>query len=99
VVRILLGGLLILSKHPIESHTSVKFASKGLPSALHHGDYWASKGFQLCLIKVPNVGTVRVINTHLIARYTSHGQEDGDDYVGVRWWLCRISAAPVQSVF
>lgn len=67
------------------------YDSRGIPNAVHHADYWARKGVQEIVLTSPAWPTpVRLLNTHLIARYTSHGQEAGDVYLGKLGFLVSI---------
>ena len=59
------------------------FGSRGLPLAIHHLDYWAKKGALVVTVRPDGGSPIRLVNTHLIARYTSHGQEHGDEYLGL----------------
>ena len=72
------SGLLTVSRHPITSTSFHQYSRGGNPLALRHADWWAGKGAGLTKIAVPGSGGIRIINTHLHARYR------GDRYKAVR---------------
>lgn len=72
------SGLLTVSRYPITNTSFHQYSRGGNPLALRHADWWAGKGAGLTTIATPGFGNVRIINTHLHARYR------GDHYKEVR---------------
>lgn len=74
----LLGsGLLIASRYPIKSERFEAFESTGKLHKVWHGDAWARKGALEVRVETP-LGGLRVVSTHLHARYGS------DEYLSVQ---------------
>lgn len=63
------SGLLLVSRHPIESDGFIRYAENGRPEAVHHGDWWAGKGLSLSTVRLPGGTLLQVGNTHMHARY------------------------------
>lgn len=63
------SGLLLASRFPVEAHGFVRFKSNGRPEMLHHGDWWAGKGFTLSRVTLPDGTSLYLGNTHFHARY------------------------------
>ena len=75
------SGLLVLSRRPFLGRPSfARFALRGLPQRIHHGDYWGGKGFVLARVAT-TAGPLTVLNTHLQAQYTP---DPIDEYRGIR---------------
>lgn len=72
------SGLLTVSRYPIEEAAFMRFSRGGDPLAFKQGDWWAGKGAGLITVTVPGLGPVRIINSHLHARYS------GDHYRELR---------------
>ena len=62
------SGLLVLSRHPIESIRFETFSLPARPPRLDHPDYYGGKGFVRARLRTPE-GIVNLIDTHLHARY------------------------------
>jgi endonuclease/exonuclease/phosphatase family metal-dependent hydrolase len=63
------GGLLILSRLPIESVRFESFSLRGEPErAVSNLEYLSGKGFATVTLRTP-LGPIALINTHLHARY------------------------------
>lgn len=62
------SGLLIASRYPIERVSFRPFRLAGRPHHTWHGDFYANKGILAARLKTP-IGSVRVADTHLHARY------------------------------
>ncbi|KAK4498529.1 hypothetical protein PRZ48_011187 [Zasmidium cellare] len=70
------GGLVILSKWPIEESSMVRYPLNGRPAAFFRGDWFVGKGVACARIRVGG-GVVEVFNTHLHAPYNEGaGKED-----------------------
>ncbi len=65
------GGLLLLSRWPLENARLQRFSLPQLPPRPDHPDYYVSKGFIDVRLATP-AGPVRLITTHLQARYGRH---------------------------
>jgi endonuclease/exonuclease/phosphatase family metal-dependent hydrolase len=62
------GGLLVLSRHPIERAVFEPFDLRGHAERMELGEYWSGKGF--VALRVDLAGTrLRLVDTHLHARY------------------------------
>jgi len=61
------SGLLVLSRHPIESVRFERYLLHGDPSV---GDYYGGKGFAELSLRTP-AGPLVLVDTHLHARYAS----------------------------
>lgn len=72
------SGLLTVSRHPIRETAFHRYTRGGNPFAVQHGDWWAGKGAGVATIEITGIGAIRIINTHLHARYA------GDHYREVR---------------
>jgi hypothetical protein len=59
----------VVSRFPVESEGFVRYSSNGYPWALSHGDWWAGKGFSLCVARLPDGTRLYLGDTHLHARY------------------------------
>jgi endonuclease/exonuclease/phosphatase family metal-dependent hydrolase len=64
------GGLLVLSRHPILDAKLVRYALRGRPERVDHGEYYGAKGYARVRVQTA-VGPVTLVDTHLHARYTS----------------------------
>lgn len=84
------SGLLTVSRYPIREAAFHRFTEGGNPLAVQHGDWWAGKGAGVVTIDVPDFGTIRVVNTHLHARYR------GDHYRSLRQGQLRELASVVD---
>ncbi len=62
------SGLLVLSRHPIESVRFETFSLPARPPRLDHPDYYGGKGFVRARLRTPE-GIVNFFDTHLHARY------------------------------
>ncbi|KAF2174207.1 hypothetical protein M409DRAFT_16474 [Zasmidium cellare ATCC 36951] len=76
------GGLVILSKWPIEESSMVRYPLNGRPAAFFRGDWFVGKGVACARIRIGGKGkgrggVVEVFNTHLHAPYNEGaGKED-----------------------
>lgn len=64
------GGLLILSRHPIQRASFEAFALRGYPERPLQGDYFGGKGYAHLSLRVGE-RNLSLIDTHLHARYPS----------------------------
>ncbi len=62
------GGLMTLSRRPIESTRFDRFGFRGDPERVAQGEFLGGKGFQTTVIEGDD-GPLTVINTHVHARY------------------------------
>ena len=62
------GGLMTLSRSPIQSAGFERFRFRGDPERLAQGEFLGGKGFQSLTIETDH-GPIEVVNTHLHARY------------------------------
>jgi endonuclease/exonuclease/phosphatase family metal-dependent hydrolase len=62
------GGLMVLSRIPIESSRFERFHFRGDPERIAQGEFLGGKGFQVLHLETAN-GPLSLINTHLHARY------------------------------
>lgn len=76
------GGLIVLSRLPLSDISFRAFENRGLPTP-SCPDYWSRKGVLRCTVGT-KAGPLRLANTHLVARYTAHGDEEGDEFTGHR---------------
>jgi len=65
------GGLMALSRLPIRSAEFERFRFRGDPERFDKGEFLGGKGFQLLTLEGDD-HPIRVINTHLHARYRRH---------------------------
>ncbi|MBW2270418.1 MAG: endonuclease/exonuclease/phosphatase family protein [Deltaproteobacteria bacterium] len=65
------GGLLLLSRWPLESPRLQRFSLPQLPTRPDHLDYYGRKGFIAVRIALPS-GPLHLLTTHLQARYGRH---------------------------
>ena len=65
------GGLLLLSRWPLENARLQRFSLPQLPPRPDHADYYVSKGFIDVRLATP-AGPLRLLTTHLQARYGRH---------------------------
>lgn len=74
------GGLVILSKWPIEESTMIRYPLNGRPTAFFRGDWFVGKGVACARIRLGPGGNdvVEVFCTHLHAPYES---EPNDSYL------------------
>lgn len=63
------GGLLVASRFPIDEARFEPYALPFVPTRPDHPDYWGGKGFATLRLHTPD-GPLRVVNTHLQARYS-----------------------------
>ena len=64
------GGLLVLSRHPIEFAAFEAFELRGHPERPLQGDYYGEKGYARLRLRVGE-RSIALIDTHLQARYPS----------------------------
>lgn len=74
------SGLLVLSRLPIAGTHFERYALRGLPERVDHGDYHGHKGFVVLHVETA-AGRVAVLNTHLHAQYAP---DDRDEYLAIR---------------
>lgn len=85
------GGLVLLSRWPIERAHFEPFLLCGLPQRVAQMDYWGNKGFLTTRLATP-AGALDVIATHLHAAYGYSGY--ADEFVGHRMAeIVQIAAA------
>lgn len=63
------GGMLLLSKFPIQEKEFIPFRNTGSPSHFSSGEFLANKGFIRAKICTPG-GCINVISLHLVANYS-----------------------------
>ncbi|KAF8545448.1 Endonuclease/exonuclease/phosphatase [Trichophaea hybrida] len=89
------GGLVILSKWPIEQSSMFRYPLNGRPTAVHRGDFYVGKGVACALIRHPSGRTIEIFNTHLHAPY-----EEQDTYLCHRtaqaWEIAKLLRGAVQ---
>jgi sphingomyelin phosphodiesterase 2 len=64
------GGLLVLSRLPIDDVRFERFTLSGQPERIAQGEYYSGKGFASIRVKT-EAGPITLIDTHLHARYSS----------------------------
>jgi endonuclease/exonuclease/phosphatase family metal-dependent hydrolase len=64
------SGLVVLSRLPIASARFERFALRGFPERVDHGDYYGGKGFAEIVLET-GAGPLVLVDTHLHARYPS----------------------------
>jgi endonuclease/exonuclease/phosphatase family metal-dependent hydrolase len=74
------SGLLLLSRHPFLDVRFERYALRGRPERIQHGDWHGRKGFARARLDLPE-GAVSLLDTHLHAQYAPDGE---DDYFGIR---------------
>lgn len=62
------GGLVILSKWPIETSSMFRYPLNGRPTAFWRGDWYVGKGVACASIRHPSGKLVEVFNTHVSGR-------------------------------
>ncbi len=72
------GGLVILSRWPIEESSMYRYTLNGRPTAFFRGDWFVGKGVAGARIRMPGGEIVEVFNTHLHAPYE---REPNDSYI------------------
>ncbi|KAI5820306.1 Endonuclease/exonuclease/phosphatase [Pyronema omphalodes] len=89
------GGLVILSKWPIEQSSMFRYPLNGRPTAVHRGDFYVGKGVACALIRHPSGRVIEVFNTHLHAPY-----EEQDTYLCHRtaqaWEIAKLLRGATQ---
>ncbi|MGH0035290.1 MAG: endonuclease/exonuclease/phosphatase family protein [Myxococcota bacterium] len=68
------SGLLVMSRQPILEADFRRFSVCGLPERIDHADYYSGKGFAV-LRMGSELGEWLLVNTHLVAQYTSDGSD------------------------
>lgn len=63
------GGLMVLSRWPIEAYHFERFQLPGVPPRIDHPDYYGGKGFVLVRVATSE-GAFWLADTHLHARYS-----------------------------
>lgn len=63
------SGLATFSKWPIRETQFLRYAISGRADSPHHGDWYAGKGAAMTKIEHPQLGTLLIFNTHLVANY------------------------------
>ncbi|EMC95862.1 hypothetical protein BAUCODRAFT_506706 [Baudoinia panamericana UAMH 10762] len=87
------GGLIILTKWPVEESSMYRYPLNGRPSAFWRGDWYVGKGVACASIRIgPGAKhVVEVFNTHLHAPYAS---DRGDSYachrVAQAWEIAKL---------
>lgn len=69
------GGLLLLSRFPIRAERFESFRVRGRAEEISQGEFFAGKGYLNVVLDTP-AGRVRVLNTHLHARYSAPPPDD-----------------------
>lgn len=72
------GGLVILSRWPIEESSMFRYPLNGRPTAFFRGDWFVGKGVASARIRMPDEQLIEVFNTHLHAPYE---REPNDSYI------------------
>src|SRR5271155_1996934 len=72
------GGLVILSRWPIEESSMFRYPLNGRPTAFFRGDWYVGKGVASARIRMPDGQLIEVFNTHLHAPYE---REPNDSYI------------------
>ncbi|CUS13087.1 unnamed protein product [Tuber aestivum] len=89
------GGLVILSKWPIEQSSMFRYPLNGRPTAFWRGDWYVGKGVACAAVRHPSGKTIEVLNTHLHAPY-----EKNDSYLCHRtaqaWEIAKLLRGAVQ---
>jgi endonuclease/exonuclease/phosphatase family metal-dependent hydrolase len=90
------GGLLTISRHPIERCASAVFKRRGRLTTRAAADRFIRKGMQVMTISV-NERRLTLINTHLLANYANDWSRGGD-YAGQQAdELAELAAAARQA--
>jgi len=74
------GGLLVLSRYPLEKKSFKVFKSKGVPWGTTTGDWWAGKGYIKAWVRRKGGGGFWLINTHLNAVFDGRFEESNLAY-------------------
>ncbi|BFZ64942.1 phospholipase C type enzyme [Saitoella coloradoensis] len=89
------GGLVVLSKWPIEETHMHPYKLNGRPTAFFRGDWYVGKGIASAIIRHPGGKKIEVFNTHLHAPYG----EKTDSYMAHRtsqaWEFARLARASI----
>ncbi|KAL7274325.1 phospholipase C type enzyme [Rhizina undulata] len=89
------GGLVILSRWPIESSTMYRYPLNGRPTAFWRGDWYVGKGVACAAIRHPSGKVIEVFDTHTHAPY-----EKEDSYLCHRtaqaWEIAKLLRGAVQ---
>ena len=72
------GGLVILSRWPIEESSMFRYPLNGRPTAFFRGDWYVGKGVASARVRIPDGQLIEVFNTHLHAPYE---REPNDSYI------------------
>lgn len=72
------GGLVVLSRWPIEESSMFRYPLNGRPTAFFRGDWFVGKGVACARIRLPDGQMIEVFNTHLHAPYE---REPNDSYI------------------
>lgn len=59
------GGLVVLSRWPLEQSSMFRYPLNGRPTAVHRGDFYVGKGVACALIRHPSGRAIEVFNTHV----------------------------------
>lgn len=79
------SGLMILSRHPIADEAQLTYSVSGdWENVLSDGEALAQKGAIAAMIEHPQLGSIWVANTHLIANYSSRPQQPNPSYTEQR---------------
>lgn len=85
------GGLVILSRWPLEESSMFRYPLNGRPTAFFRGDWFVGKGVATARIHMPDGQRLEVFNTHLHAPYE---REPNDSYICHRtaqaWEIARL---------
>ena len=85
------GGLVILSKWPLEESSMFRYPLNGRPTAFFRGDWFVGKGVATARIRMPDGQRIEIFNTHLHAPYE---REPNDSYICHRtaqaWDIARL---------
>ncbi|RMZ89491.1 hypothetical protein DV736_g3264, partial [Chaetothyriales sp. CBS 134916] len=91
------GGLVILSKWPIEESSMFRYPLNGRPSAFFRGDWFVGKGVACTKLRVPDGPAIEVFNTHLHAPYE---REPNDSYMCHRtaqaWEISKLMKSAIE---
>ena len=72
------GGLVILSRWPIDESSMFRYPLNGRPTAFFRGDWYVGKGVACARVRMPDGQSIEVFNTHLHAPYE---REPNDSYI------------------
>jgi len=72
------GGLVILSRWPIQEASMFRYSLNGRPTAFFRGDWFVGKGVATAKVILPDGQALEIFNTHLHAPYE---REPNDSYI------------------